>query len=71
MVDGAGSQHEHGGECQSCPICLFLQTLHDSRPEVHRHLTAAGRELALALHAALSGSEPGPQSAHLRRIDLE
>jgi hypothetical protein len=51
--------HEPGGECRSCPVCLVLQVLRDVRPEVRNHLAAAGRELALALQAAM-----GPEREH-------
>lgn len=53
--------HETGGECRSCPACLMLQVLRDVRPEVHGHLAAAGRELALALRAAMT---PESESGH-------
>jgi hypothetical protein len=65
------SMHEPGSECRSCPVCLVLQALQEVRPEVRAHLVAAGRELVLALRAALapdmasdvnSGSEPAPPS---------
>jgi hypothetical protein len=61
------SMHEPGSECRSCPVCLALQALQEVRPEVRMHLVAAGRELVLALRAALaadtpSNSEPAPPS---------
>ena len=40
-------------ECLLCPICVLLQALSSTRPEVSQHLLAAGRELALALKAGL------------------
>jgi hypothetical protein len=56
----AGSRHQQGAagfgggpECTLCPLCVFLQALTSTRPEVTRHLLAAGRELTLALGAAL------------------
>lgn len=48
------STHEPGSECRSCPVCLVLQALQEARPEVRTHLVAAGRELVLALRAALA-----------------
>jgi hypothetical protein len=48
------STHEPGSECRSCPVCLVLQALQEVRPEVRMHLVAAGRELVLALRAALA-----------------
>jgi hypothetical protein len=57
------SAHEPGSECRSCPVCLVLQALQDVRPDVRAHLAAAGRELALALRAALaSDNERGRPS---------
>jgi hypothetical protein len=48
------STHEPGSECRSCPVCLVLRALQEARPEVRTHLVAAGRELVLALRAALA-----------------
>lgn len=53
------SSHEPGGECRSCPVCLVLQVLQEVRPEVRTHLVAAGRELALALRAAVASDSEG------------
>ena len=36
-------------ECQLCPVCVVLQAVGTSRPEVTQHLLAAVRELVLAL----------------------
>ena len=51
------SAHEPG-ECRSCPVCLLVQAFQDVRPDVRVHLAAAGRELVLALHAALAAERP-------------
>jgi hypothetical protein len=80
MVD---DQHTHhagiGGsdECLLCPVCVLLQALSSTRPEVTAHLLAAGRELALALKAGLeSQAEAYDRAAEragqtLRRIDVD
>jgi hypothetical protein len=36
-------------------VCLALRAFDDLRPEVRSHLAAAGRELLLALRAAVDG----------------
>jgi hypothetical protein len=41
-------------------VCLILRALEEVRPDVRAHLAAAGRELALALHAALASDSGGP-----------
>jgi hypothetical protein len=57
-------------------VCLVIQAVGDARPEVRDHLVAAGRELVLALHAALKPAEPADaprqrtDAARLRRIDI-
>lgn len=62
----------HGDTCQVCPVCLLLGGGLAARPEVREHLRAAGRELAMALRAALDGAgEGGDAPSDLRRIDLE
>lgn len=48
---GAGG----GQECVLCPICVLLQALSSTRPEVTEHLVAAGREFTRALRCALDG----------------
>ncbi|MGI9018404.1 MAG: hypothetical protein ACR2HR_15090 [Euzebya sp.] len=49
--------HGFGGspECQLCPICVVLQAMGASRPDVTAHLLAAARELALALKTVAEG----------------
>lgn len=63
MDDPHTHAHDHGPharigggqECVLCPICVLLQALSTSRPEVMEHLAAAGRELGLALQAIVDG----------------
>jgi hypothetical protein len=64
------SSHEPGGQCRSCPVCLVLQALHEVRPDVWAHLAAAGRELALALHAVtIPESDSGGPSGTAQHSD--
>lgn len=68
MDDRQTHAHDHGPhaqigggeECVLCPICVLLQALSTSRPEVMGHLAAAGRELALALQAIVDGHAATP-----------
>lgn len=70
MSDAAS--HEPGGECRSCPVCLVLQTLDEVRPDVRAHLIAAGRELTLALRAALAPErDGGPRPSDIPTRDPE
>lgn len=54
-----GHTHELPGgigasqECLLCPVCVFLQAMTQTRPEVTQHLLAAARELTLALRAVV------------------
>lgn len=54
-----GHEHELPGgigasqECLLCPVCVFLQAMTQTRPEVTQHLLAAARELTLALRAVV------------------
>lgn len=70
--------HRHDGpegrqECLICPICVVLQALSTSRPEVTRHLVAASRELSLALRAILDDHSETHESpdGQLRRIKID
>lgn len=56
-----------------CPICVVLQALSTSRPEVTRHLVAASRELSLALRAILDEHTETHESpdGQLRRIKID
>jgi hypothetical protein len=64
-------------ECLICPVCVILQALSSTRPEVSQHLLAAGRELALALKAGLeSQAEAYDRAAEragqsFRRINVD
>lgn len=55
--DPATHVHGFGGspECQLCPVCVVLQAVGTSRPDVTAHLLAAARELALALKTVAEG----------------
>ncbi|HEY8338825.1 MAG TPA: hypothetical protein VIK95_03090 [Egibacteraceae bacterium] len=44
---------EHDATAARCPLCLAREAAADVGPEVVAHLRAAGRELLLALAAAL------------------
>ncbi|MGH2768167.1 MAG: hypothetical protein ACRDIF_04325 [Actinomycetota bacterium] len=46
-----------------CPLCLGFGMLEHMRPEVAEHLSAAGRELMLALRACLESLEDEGGSA--------
>lgn len=67
--EGSGSRES----CQLCPVCLLLDHGLDVRPEVRAHLRAAGRELALALLAALNHGDDGADepAPGLRRLHLD
>jgi hypothetical protein len=64
-------------ECLLCPVCVILQALSSTRPEVNQHLLAAGRELVLALKAGLeSHAEAYDRAAEragesFRRINVD
>lgn len=70
------AHHHVGGqtECLACPICVVLQALSSTRPEVVEHLVAAGRELTLALRAvteSAAAAHAERDDAGLERIDLD
>ncbi|CAN5360503.1 hypothetical protein BH23ACT9_BH23ACT9_16140 [soil metagenome] len=58
-ADEPGAPHAHGiggsPECQLCPVCVVLQAVGTSRPDVTAHLLAAARELALAVKSVAEG----------------
>jgi hypothetical protein len=56
---GDSAADDHADQCRSCPVCLVLQAIDDIRPEVRTHLAAAGRELLLALRAAVADHDGG------------
>lgn len=55
-----------GPECTLCPVCVLLQAMTTARPEVTTHLIAAGRELTLALKAALEAQAEAYDRASAR-----
>lgn len=57
----------NGQECSLCPICVVLQALSTSRPEVTEHLVTAGRELTRALITLLEAHE-GRRPRHEQRL---
>lgn len=63
----------NGQECALCPICVVLQALSTSRPEVTEHLVAAGRELTRALITLLEAHEGHGQhhEQRLQRIPVD
>ena len=71
--------HGFGGspECQLCPVCVVLQAIGSSRPEVTQHLLAAVREVVLALKVVGEGQVEAVDRAHaamserLQRIRLD
>ena len=56
-----------GPECTLCPVCVLLQALSSVRPEVTQHLLNAGRELTLALTAALEAQAEAYDHASTRQ----
>jgi hypothetical protein len=50
---GDSAAGDHADQCRSCPVCLLLRAFDDLHPEVRAHIAAAGRELLLALRAAV------------------
>lgn len=54
---GPGHTHGFGGspECTLCPICVVLQALGTTRPDVTQHLLSAARSVALAVKTAAEG----------------
>lgn len=78
-ANGATHAHGVGGspECQLCPICVVLQAMGTSRPDVTAHLLTAARELALAVKTVAEGHVEASDRAHavmndrLTRIDID
>jgi hypothetical protein len=74
-------EHRHGvggsPECQLCPVCVVLQALGSTRPDVTAHLLAAARELALAVKGVAEGRVEAADRAQaamgdrLTRIDID
>ncbi len=80
--DGDGpSTHTHGfggsPECQLCPVCVLLQAIGTSRPDVTSHLLAAAREVALAVKSVVEGQVEATDRAQavmndrLTRINID
>lgn len=62
-----------GEECVLCPLCVLLQAVTASRPEVTEHLVAAGRELSRALSSLFDGHARASQASEqrLQRIKVD
>jgi hypothetical protein len=58
-------------ECLVCPVCVLLQALTSSRPEVTEHLLAAAKEFTLALQAVVQAQAKAYDDAgdRLERAD--
>jgi hypothetical protein len=74
------SEHPHGAgplgggqECVLCPVCVLIQAMASSHPEVTQHLVEAGRELTRALTTLLEArddrSQRSEQRLHRVRVD--
>lgn len=63
----------NGAECVLCPVCVLLQAVSSSRPEVTQHLVAAGRELTRALAVLLEGHDDRSRRSEqrLQRISVD
>lgn len=75
--EGVGSVWDHVGQgpsCRLCPVCVAINRMRSTSPEVREHLAAALGSLAQAATIALrqSGATPGEQEAPTpTRIDLD
>jgi hypothetical protein len=77
--DARAHAHGVGGspECQLCPVCVVLQAVGTSRPDVTAHLLAAARELALAVKTVAEGQVEASDRAtavmndRLTRINID
>jgi hypothetical protein len=56
-----------------CPICMAVTTLGEIKPELLEHLLLAGREMLLALRAAIDTRLEGQEKAvtKLERLKIE
>jgi hypothetical protein len=56
-----------------CPICMAVTTLGEVKPELLEHLLLAGREILLALRAAIDTRLEGQEKAvtKLERLKIE
>jgi hypothetical protein len=55
-----------------CPICSFVTTVSDARPELVEHLVLASREVLLAVRALIDARLEGmpPPSSKLERLTI-
>ncbi len=62
-----------GPECLVCPVCVLLQALTSTRPEVTEHLLGAAKELTLALQAVVEAQAKAYDQAgeRLERIEVD
>ena len=62
-----------GPECLVCPVCVLLQALTTTRPEVTEHLLGAAKELTLALQAVVDAQAKAYDQAgeRLERIEVD
>lgn len=75
------SDHVHGfggsPECRLCPVCVVLQAIGSTRPDVTAHLLASVRELALAVKTIAEGQVEAADRAQavmtdrLTRINID
>lgn len=45
----AGRGHDHTPDCAYCPICAAIAVVRKTRPDVLEHLSAAAREVIIAV----------------------
>ena len=70
--DAAGPSGSLACPVAFCPVSLALTLTEQVRPEVVEHLVAAGRELLLAMKAAIDARVQGfERSSPLERITIE
>lgn len=71
--------HGFGGspECRLCPVCVVLQAVGTTRPDVTAHLLASAREFASAVKAIAEGQVEAANRAQavmndrLTRINID
>jgi hypothetical protein len=65
LADGlrsVGDHIGHGEDCRYCPLCLAINRVRNTSPEVREHLATAVSELAQAATLALRQSANRPPS---------